>query len=155
MTSTASSSSTASGSSDNKAESASRVALVTGANKGIGLAIAAGLAKAGVATVILGCRDGDRGKAAVEQLSKEHTATKFDLVQLDVTDAKQIDASVAYIKQTYGRLDILVNNAGIAVVKKPSDTTVSASFSADSEGKTHRSRICAASTRSTYSLSWR
>ena len=87
-----------------------RVALVTGANKGIGLAIARQLAGSGV-TVIIGARDVHRGQAAAGQL----TGAGFDahFVQLDVLDAASIAQAAAAIGAQHGRLDILVNNAGI------------------------------------------
>jgi NAD(P)-dependent dehydrogenase (short-subunit alcohol dehydrogenase family) len=88
---------------------ASRIALVTGANKGIGLEIARQLAQAGV-TVLVGARDAEHGEKAVKELSAEGLAATF--VQLDVVDEASI-AAAAMIADKYGRLDILVNNAGI------------------------------------------
>jgi NAD(P)-dependent dehydrogenase (short-subunit alcohol dehydrogenase family) len=89
-----------------------RQALVTGANKGIGLAIARGLAKAGMA-VWIGARDQVRGEMAVAQLREEGHDVNF--LELDVAD----EASVLNAAQTLGSkiqaLDVLVNNAGIAV----------------------------------------
>lgn len=87
-----------------------RIALVTGANKGIGLEIARQLAQAGVMPII-GSRDAERGKAAVASLSAEGLAATS--VQLDVTDEASIAAAATDIETRYGRLDILVNNAGI------------------------------------------
>lgn len=87
-----------------------RIALVTGANKGIGLEIARQLAEAGVA-VIIGSRDAARGEAAVAGLAVQGLAATF--VQLDVTDEASIAAAAAAIDAAHGRLDILVNNAGI------------------------------------------
>jgi NAD(P)-dependent dehydrogenase (short-subunit alcohol dehydrogenase family) len=89
---------------------ASRIALVTGANKGIGLEIARQLADAGV-TVLIGARDAARGAAAVAALAAEGHAATF--VQLDVVDEASVAAAAATIADKYGRLDILVNNAGI------------------------------------------
>lgn len=87
-----------------------RVALVTGANKGIGLEIARQLAREQV-TVLVGARDRQRGEAAAEQLRGEGLDARF--VQLDVTDAASIAQAAATIGAHHGRLDILVNNAGI------------------------------------------
>jgi NAD(P)-dependent dehydrogenase (short-subunit alcohol dehydrogenase family) len=81
----------------------SRVALVTGANNGIGKAIARQLLDAGL-TVYVGARDAGRGQAAVDELGDGAR-----LLVLDVTD----EASVAEAASTVDRLDILVNNAGI------------------------------------------
>jgi len=83
------------------------VALVTGANKGIGHEIARQLAAHGV-TVLIGARDAARGEAAARQL---HDARA---IALDVTNADSIAAAAARIRRELGRLDVLVNNAGIA-----------------------------------------
>ncbi|RST87814.1 SDR family oxidoreductase [Aquibium carbonis] len=88
----------------------SRIALVTGANKGIGLEIARQLAQSGV-FVFLGARDLERGRAAVEDLTLE--GFRGRAIRIDVTDAASIDAAVKTIDAEHGRLDILVNNAGI------------------------------------------
>lgn len=88
----------------------SKIALVTGANKGIGLEIARQLAGAGV-TVLVGARDAGRGKAAAAALQSEGLDAHF--IELDVTDAASIAQAAAAIGQQHGRLDILVNNAGI------------------------------------------
>ena len=85
------------------------VALVTGANKGIGKEIARGLARLGL-TVLVGARDETRGKEAVAELSAEGDVR---LQQLDVTDAESIAAAAQSIENEFGRLDVLVNNAGI------------------------------------------
>ncbi|WP_375287100.1 SDR family oxidoreductase [Sphingomonas sp.] len=87
-----------------------RIALVTGANKGIGLEIARQLAQAGV-HVILGARDGDRAKAAVADLAAQGLTVQS--VSIDLTDDASIAAAAETIRSEHGRLDILVNNAGI------------------------------------------
>jgi len=87
-----------------------RIALVTGANKGIGLEIARQLAQAGV-FVIIGARDAKRGNAAVADLSSQGLEATF--VQLDLLDEASIVAAAAAISDKHGHLDILVNNAGI------------------------------------------
>jgi NAD(P)-dependent dehydrogenase (short-subunit alcohol dehydrogenase family) len=88
------------------------VALVTGANKGLGREIARQLATLGL-TVYLGARDNSRGKAAAAELEGDGLDVRF--VQLDVTDASSVGAAVETIEADSGRLDVLVNNAGIAV----------------------------------------
>lgn len=90
---------------------AHKVALVTGANKGIGYEIARGLAAKGM-TVLLGCRDLGRAEAASQRLKQE----KLDVVPLllDVTRADTITAAAKHMDSMYGKLDVLVNNAGIA-----------------------------------------
>ncbi len=86
------------------------IALVTGANKGIGYEIAAGLAAKG-ATVLVGARDAERGRAAAEALTGAGGAAVH--VPLDVTDAASVAAAAKWIDDRYGRLDVLVNNAGV------------------------------------------
>ncbi|GLT84578.1 hypothetical protein SLE2022_027990 [Rubroshorea leprosula] len=89
-----------------------RCAVVTGANKGIGLGICKQLASKGVA-VVLTARDERRGIEAVEKL-KESGLSEFILFhQLDVADPASIASLADFIKTQLGKLDILVNNAGI------------------------------------------
>jgi len=90
--------------------SSHRIALVTGANKGIGLEIARQLAQAGV-VVILGARDAGRAKAALDDLLSQ--GLKAQAVPLDLDDHASIAAAAETIRAEHGRLDILVNNAGI------------------------------------------
>ncbi len=87
-----------------------RIALVTGANKGIGLEIARQLAQAGV-FVIIGARDPGRARAAVEDLATQGLQARS--VPLDLNDHESIEAAAETIRAEHGRLDILVNNAGI------------------------------------------
>ena len=87
-----------------------KVALVTGANKGIGYEVARQLAAAG-ATVLLGARDAEIGKAAAHALKKEGARVRF--VSIDLTRLPTIKAAAESIAGEYGKLDILVNNAGI------------------------------------------
>jgi NAD(P)-dependent dehydrogenase (short-subunit alcohol dehydrogenase family) len=86
------------------------LALVSGANRGIGLAIAAGLARTG-AQVLLGCRDLGKGEAACNALRAEGLQVRP--VELDTTSALSVDRLAELVQQGYGYLDILVNNAGI------------------------------------------
>ncbi|GMU70541.1 MAG: SDR family oxidoreductase [Burkholderiales bacterium] len=87
-----------------------RVALVTGAARGLGHAIAAGLANAG-ATVVLNGRDAAALDSAARQMSAD--GRKTDIAAFDVTDAAAVAAGIAAIEARHGTLDILVNNAGI------------------------------------------
>jgi len=89
-----------------------KVAVVTGGNKGVGFAIVRALCKQFEGDVILTSRDEGRGQAAVKELEKENISPKFH--QLDIEDHQSIVRLADFIKTTYGGLDILVNNAGIA-----------------------------------------
>jgi NAD(P)-dependent dehydrogenase (short-subunit alcohol dehydrogenase family) len=88
-----------------------KIALVTGANKGIGLETVRQLAEKGI-TVLLGARDEKRGTEAVEQLKKEGLDVQF--LQIDVNDTASQDNAAKFIADKFGKLDILVNNAGVA-----------------------------------------
>lgn len=87
-----------------------RIALVTGANKGIGYEIARQIGQTG-ASVLIGARNPDRGQAAARALAEEGIAASW--LPLDVTDAQSIENAATRIEEEHGRLDILVNNAGI------------------------------------------
>ncbi|MGO8720528.1 MAG: SDR family oxidoreductase [Acidobacteriaceae bacterium] len=88
-----------------------QVALITGANKGIGFETARQLGKLGI-TVILGSRDPGKGETAAAQLRAEGIDARP--LRLDVTNAADRDAAVKFFEQQFGKLDILINNAGIA-----------------------------------------
>jgi len=90
----------------------SKVAIVTGSNKGIGFAIVKGLAKAFSGDVYLTSRNDERGLAALKELESEGINVKYH--QLDIGDEGSIIKMVTFIKEKYGGIDILVNNAGIA-----------------------------------------
>jgi len=96
------------------------VALVTGANKGIGYETARGLASQGSA-VLIGARDEQRGKQAVAKLQSEGLDVQF--LRLDVNDPATHKAARSFIEDNFGRLDILVNNAAVALdmTQKPSE----------------------------------
>jgi NAD(P)-dependent dehydrogenase (short-subunit alcohol dehydrogenase family) len=89
----------------------STIALVTGANKGIGREIVRQLAGLGM-TVLLGARDKDRRERAATELRAEGLRTVHPIA-LDVTDADSAAAAADEIDTRFGRLDVLVNNAGI------------------------------------------
>lgn len=86
-----------------------RVALVTGANRGLGFEVARQLSERGM-TVLLGARDLDKGLRAARQLAG--APGEVIAVQLDVTRQDEVDTLTRWIEITYGRLDVLVNNAG-------------------------------------------
>jgi NAD(P)-dependent dehydrogenase (short-subunit alcohol dehydrogenase family) len=95
------------------------IALVTGANKGIGYEIARGLGAKKIA-VLIGAWDEARGQAAAAKLRGEGADARF--VPLDVTRKETISQAAQWIEDQFGHLDILVNSAGIAQWgPKPSD----------------------------------
>ena len=87
-----------------------RVALITGANKGIGLETARQLARQGV-HVLIGARDEARGQAAVQHLASEGLTAEF--ISVDMNDATTFRSAAEAIEAKFGRLDILVNNAAV------------------------------------------
>jgi NAD(P)-dependent dehydrogenase (short-subunit alcohol dehydrogenase family) len=89
-----------------------KIALVTGANKGLGLETARQLAKEGI-LVIAGSRNKERGTAAVNSLREEGLDVEF--LQLDIDNPQDISNAYEYINNRYGKLDILINNAGVQV----------------------------------------
>ncbi|MBX6750872.1 MAG: SDR family oxidoreductase [Micromonosporaceae bacterium] len=101
-----------------------RIALITGANKGIGFATARLLGERGM-TVLVGARDAGRGQAAAGSLREAGIDARP--VTLDVTDETSIEKAAAWIAGEFGHLDVLVNNAGIALgdgTGRPSETTL-------------------------------
>ncbi|QXJ20861.1 SDR family NAD(P)-dependent oxidoreductase [Actinomadura graeca] len=105
-----------------------KIALITGANKGIGFETARLLGEAGM-TVLVGARSAALGERAAAALAGDGIDARF--VHIDVTDHGTVDAAAAWIEKEHGRLDILVNNAAIAAADAsgpgaytlPSDTS--------------------------------
>jgi NAD(P)-dependent dehydrogenase (short-subunit alcohol dehydrogenase family) len=91
-----------------------RIALVTGANQGVGLRVAKELVADGV-TVLVGSRNFERGEAAAKEIGPGAIA-----LQLDVTDRASIATATERIRKEFGRLDLLVNNAAISNTRKGS-----------------------------------
>jgi NAD(P)-dependent dehydrogenase (short-subunit alcohol dehydrogenase family) len=89
-----------------------RIALVTGANQGVGLEVAKKLVESG-ATVLLGSRNPERGEAAAKEIGPGAIP-----LQIDVTDAASIAAAAERVRTEFGRLDLLVNNAAISNTQK-------------------------------------
>ena len=98
------------------------VALITGANRGLGLETSRQLGKRGI-KVLVGSRDLAKGEKAVETLRGEGCDAKA--LQLDVSDATSITAAIAAITNDYHRLDILVNNAAVLndIGQQPSEVS--------------------------------
>ena len=86
-----------------------QVALVSGGNRGIGLAVVRGLARAGM-RVVMGARDLEAGERGLARLGRDSAAVHAR--ELDVVDPASVAAGVAAIELQFGRLDVLINNAG-------------------------------------------
>lgn len=114
-----------------------RVALVSGANRGIGLEIVRQLGRLGILTV-LGARDVAKGQSAADKLRSE--GIDPPVVWLDVRDAASAAAAVAEVDRLFGRLDILVNNAGI-LEDGPSTGITIASVPADRVAATFETNV--------------
>ena len=89
-----------------------RIAIVTGANSGIGLETARQLASHG-ATVVLACRSPERSAAAVEDLRSTVPDARLELQQLDLASLESVREAATALRATYDRIDLLVNNAGV------------------------------------------
>jgi NAD(P)-dependent dehydrogenase (short-subunit alcohol dehydrogenase family) len=125
-------------------ESRRRVALVTGANRGIGYEIARLLAVRGI-HVLAGARDPEKGRAAAQRLTADHLGVAF--IPIDVAAPASIKEAVGRIERQYGRLDILVNNAGVALDKGGSvldvaPETFEAAFMTNALGPLLLARAC-------------
>lgn len=89
-----------------------KIALITGANRGIGFETARQLGQLGI-KVLVGARTEENGIEAETKLKEEGFDAEF--VLLDVDDVKTHESAAKYVEETYGKLDILINNAGISI----------------------------------------
>jgi NAD(P)-dependent dehydrogenase (short-subunit alcohol dehydrogenase family) len=96
-----------------------RVALVTGGGRAIGLACVQALAEAGAKVIIA---DNDPAVAAEGQKEMKAKGYAVDVIQMDVTNTKQVSAAADQVVKQHGKIDILVNNAGIARSETPAET---------------------------------
>lgn len=94
-----------------------RVAVVTGANAGLGRETARQLAIAG-ATVVLACRSTERGRAALEDLRASAPGTRLELQELDLASLESVRAAAAGIRDRFERIDLLINNAGVMYTER-------------------------------------
>jgi NAD(P)-dependent dehydrogenase (short-subunit alcohol dehydrogenase family) len=94
------------------ADQTGRVVIITGANSGIGSETARALANKG-ATVIMACRNQQKGEAAADSIRNEKPKGTVEVMQLDLADLDSVRAFADEFKQRYDRLDLLINNAGI------------------------------------------
>ncbi|KAK2650366.1 hypothetical protein Ddye_017855 [Dipteronia dyeriana] len=115
------------------AELIKRYAVVTGANKGIGLETVRQLVSNGV-MVVLTARDDKRGLEAVEKFKEESGLSDVAFHQVDVADPHSIASLAEFIKTQFGKLDIMVNNAGIGGVKVDTDALGSSGSGGDAPG---------------------
>jgi NAD(P)-dependent dehydrogenase (short-subunit alcohol dehydrogenase family) len=112
---------------DHNQNMAGKVAMVTGANSGIGIVTARELADRG-ATVVIVCRDRERGEAALTEIKARSGNNAVELMLCDLASQKSIREFAEEFKRTHDRLDVLVNNAGVyirnrAVVEGNLETT--------------------------------
>ena len=89
-----------------------RVAVVTGANSGLGAATARELARAG-ATVVLGCRSTDKGEQSAQEIRGEVPAARLEVAELDLADLESVRAFADRLSREHAQLHVLVNNAGV------------------------------------------
>ena len=107
---------------------AKEIALITGANSGIGFEIAHQLLQRGNYHVLLGSRNSNKGAAALQDLQSRNLPGSIELMHLDVRSDEHISQTATLIKEKHGKLDILFNNAAVAIP----------------EGATERERLAAA-----------
>jgi NAD(P)-dependent dehydrogenase (short-subunit alcohol dehydrogenase family) len=94
-----------------------RVAVVTGANSGLGLETASALAGAG-AHVVLACRDEGRARTALEAIRADHHEASLDVMRLDLASLVSVRDFAKRLEDAHPRLDLLVNNAGVMAIPR-------------------------------------
>jgi len=110
-----------------------KIALVTGANKGVGYATAQLLAEQNI-TVLLGSRDETRGKEAEASLRSQGLDVHY--INIDMEDRETFSIAATYIERVYGKLDILINNAGVQIESEIWQTNTTASISIETLRRT-------------------
>lgn len=94
-----------------------KICIVTGGNTGIGKATVEGLGRQG-ATVVLACRDLDRGRAALEDIKAKTGSTELHLLRLDLGSLKSVREFATAFTDQFPRLDVLIENAGVSTGKR-------------------------------------
>ncbi|NDI36762.1 SDR family oxidoreductase [Chengkuizengella sediminis] len=94
-----------------------KIAIITGANSGMGLATTTEIAKKG-ATVIMLCRNKQRGETALHTAKQQSGSQNIELMICDLGSLESIHTFVAQFKEKYNKLDILINNAGVMSLKR-------------------------------------
>lgn len=94
-----------------------RVAVITGANTGIGFETAAALAGKG-ARVVLAVRDPDKGAEAAARIRERTSSADIDILALDLTSMRSIHSAASELKAAYSKIDLLINNAGVMLTPK-------------------------------------
>lgn len=95
----------------------SKVAVITGANSGIGKETAKALAKQGV-IVVMGCRDAERAESARQEIMSESGSSNVVVIPLDLASLQSVRNFAAQFQQQHKHLDLLINNAGLFPFKK-------------------------------------
>ena len=99
---------------ENVPDQKGRVAIVTGANSGIGFETARVLAEKG-ATVVMACRNLDKANPKADEIRTDHPGARVDVMRLDLADLDSVRAFAQAFREKYAQLDLLINNAGIMV----------------------------------------
>jgi NAD(P)-dependent dehydrogenase (short-subunit alcohol dehydrogenase family) len=107
--------------SENIPDQSGRVAIVTGANSGLGYETARALARKG-ATVIVAVRNLEKGRAAAQQIEAEAPTSNVEVMHLDLADLASVQRFADAFRAGYERLDLLINNAGVMMVPQRQET---------------------------------
>lgn len=90
-----------------------KVVVITGSNTGLGFITVSEICKLNPRTIVLACRNPDKGNAAVAKVKAEQGVDNVEFMQLDLNDLTSVKSFASAFNEKYDRLDILINNAGI------------------------------------------